>query len=168
MRQVVRGRRFRACIDGDDDFVEEFCLTGEGIEWRRRDAPAAPDATAATAAHSAANTAPGAELCTAAPRDDAGGDSAASEDGARTPPLAAEERQGEERGEEGGEERGEERGEEGASEEAEEGMSADAIRQRMREVLKLDGGLGGDGGLGWRRSGRSRQAQSIYIYIYIA
>ena len=151
--------------------MEEFCLTGEGIEWRRRDAPAAPvatAATAATAAHSAANAAPGAELCTEAPRGDAGGDSAASEDGARTPPLAAEERQGEERGEEGGEEGGEERGEEaeeGASEEAEEGMSADAIRQRMREALKLDGGLGGDGGLGWRRSGRSRQAQSIYVYI---
>ena len=89
----MRGRRFRACIDGDDDFVEEFCLTGEGIEWRRRDAPAAPvatAATAATAAHSAANAAPGAELCTEAPRGDAGGDSAASEDGARTPPLAAE------------------------------------------------------------------------------
>ena len=57
-----------------------------------------------------------------------------------------------------GEKRGEERGEERAGEDAEEGMSADAIRQRMREALKLDGGLGGDGGLGWRRSGRSRQA----------
>jgi hypothetical protein len=137
VRQVVRGRRFTACIDGDDDFVEEFCLTGEGVEWRRSDAPAAPDHTGATDANAAT----------------AAHDSAASEDGARTPPLAAEERQGEERGEE--------RGEEGAGEDAEEGMSADAIQQRMREALDLDGGLGGDGGdggFGWRRSGRSRQA----------
>ena len=35
VREVKEGGRFVVCVDGDEDFVEEYGPEDEGSEWRR-------------------------------------------------------------------------------------------------------------------------------------
>ena len=35
VRELLRGRRFAACIDADEGFIEEIAMAEEGVEWRR-------------------------------------------------------------------------------------------------------------------------------------
>ena len=39
VRQLLRGRKFTACVDQDEGFIEVYTMVEEGVEWRRTVAP---------------------------------------------------------------------------------------------------------------------------------